>query len=1442
MKKILGLDLGTASIGWALVDEAEHEGEKSSIIKAGVRVVPLNPNEENDFLNGKSITTTANRTLKRGMRRNLQRYKLRREALITTLKQYGIISGNTILCEDGPGTAFQTYRLRAKAADEEISLEEFARVLLMLNAKRGYKSNRKMHSEDEGESIDGIGIAQELFNKGLTPGQYAFEAIMANPTRTRSFPFYRSDLESEFEKIWDKQKQYHGVDVLSDQLRANLVDRNSRQTWTILKEPWHLSELKRSGKRQQQIVENYKWRVDALSVRIGLEELAVALSDINSQIKSAGGYLGAISDRSKEIFFSHQTIGQHLMSELDANPNESIKNQVFYRKDYIDEFNRIWDVQAQFHPELTPELKKKIRDEIIFYQRPLKSQKGLVSLCEFEHRDIVVEVDGVKKTRTVGLRVCPKSSPLFQEFKVRQILNNIVVSGSDIAAAARKNNSVVDLFADDDDFPSQSMEGSLSARQRELLYGELLFKDKMDKKAVLKLLLGKNYSSYDLNYNSIEGNRTTSAIFASFIKILEDKGRNDISDGMPFDRKLNAIEKAFSELGIGTELLHFDSLLQGKDLEYQAFYRLWHLLYSYEGDNSATGDEALVRKLEESFGFDEPAAKILSRVRLQDDYGSLSAKAIRKIMPYLKDGFMYSDACEKAGYRHSVRSLSKEEIDNRQLIERLDTLPKNSLRNPVVEKILNQMINVVNAIIDEYGRPDEVRIEMARELKKSATEREEATELIAKAGKEAERIRKILENEFHIASVSRNDIIRYRLWEELAGNGYKSLYSGTEIHKEEIFSKQFDIEHIIPQSKRFDDSFANKTLELRSVNQNKGNMTAYDYVKSVGGDYGIQQYENMIRNLLEKKKISKTKAINLLTEGDDIESGFLHRDLADTRFIARKAREILESVVKVVTPTTGSVTSRLREDWQLVDVMKELNWPKYEKVGKTHYELDNDGRRIPKIEDWTKRNDNRHHAMDAITIAFTKPSYIQYLNNLNARRDKMPFSSDDFHLADTDLSLLPLEQRCRVVSYIEAKEMHRNGNGKLVFNAPIPLNEFRAEVKNQLENVLVSIKAKNKVTTENTNIISHHGGNLKRRQLTPRGRLHNETIYGQIHRYNSKSERVGTRFDADKIATVASSIFRDALLARLNQYGGDPRKAFTGKNSLENNPIWLDGHHSKHVPLVVKTVTLEPLYTMRVPISPNLSIDKVVDRRIRRILEARVEDCKNRLIEESGGDVSRIADVDTDAVKQAFSNLEENPIWLDKEHGISIKRVTITGKANVYALRSKRDKSGRVMLDESGNEIGSDFVSPANNHHVAIYMDANGDLQESVIPFIEAVRRSVAHEPIVDKHYKEFEGWKFLFSMKKNELFVFPDEKTGFDPNEIDLTDSVNYALISPHLFRVQKLTTGVYVFRHHLETNENYDKSLRDVTWKRIHTTNYLKGVVKVRVDHLGQIVHVGE
>ena len=1356
MKKILGLDLGTTSIGWALVNEAENEGEKSSIIRLGVRVNPLTVDEQTNFEKGKPITTNADRTLKRSMRRNLQRYKLRRDNLIQLLKQSGWIDDSAILSENGNNTTFETYRLRAKAASEEITLEELARVLLMINKKRGYKSSRKAKSADEGQLVDGMEVARILFEEGITPGQYCFRLLCEKKYHLPDF--YRSDLSTELDRIWAFQKPHH-PEILTPDFRQQIARQGKQGTAKIFLGRFKIYTCDIKGNKQERLTALYRLRNDALNRELSPEELATVVSEVNGAVNSSSGYLGDISDRSKELAFNNQTIGQYLMAKLDANPNASLKNQPFYRKDYLDEFETIWQTQSLFHPELTEELKQQICSRVIFYQRPLKSQKWLVSNCEFENR-----------------KVCPKSSPLFQEFRTLQVLNNVMIG-----------------IGKDKRF--------LSEEEREIILSELHYQEKMSAKDIVKLIAPKSPKGTTLNYKEVEGNRTMSRLLRTAVDILELSG-HELPDTakMKASELAEAVRTVFGGLGYATDWMQFDCNQKGEALDQEPLFRLWHLIYSYEGDNSNTGDEKLVEHLTKLLNMPKEYAKLFAAIHFEEDYGSLSAKALQKILPFLQAGHIYSEACAYAGYRHSATSLTREELDSRELKAHLEQLPKNSLRNPVVEKILNQMVNVVNGVIDEYGRPDEVRLEMARELKKSAAERDALSKAIANNTKEQELIKKKLQDDFGPEYGSRNDIIRYRLWQELAPNGYKALYSNKEISYEQIFSKDIDIEHIIPQSRLFDDSFSNKTLEFRDVNIEKGNATALDYVASKYGEEGIADYKRRVEYLAQNG-MSSAKAKKLLMTEADIPDDFIDRDLRDTQYIARKAQEMLRQIARDVTATTGSITDRLREDWQLVDVMKELNWTKYENLGLTEIKQGRDGQRIRHIEGWTKRNDHRHHAMDALTIAFTKHSYIQYLNHLNARHDK---------LSDAE--------------GIERKELSRDNDHHLRFNPPIvPLEQFRAEAKYHLEHILISIKAKNKVVTRNINKTRTKGKDHTVVQLTPRGQLHKETVCAQMQMPVNKVVSVGAKMTAETIAKVTNPTYRQALATRLAAFGGDAKKAFTGRNSMEKNPIWLDGFHRQAVPDKVTIQEFETIYTVRKPIDENIKLDKVVDEGIRRILQARLD--------EFGGDA-----------KKAFSNLDDNPIWQNRERGICIKSVRYKQLNNAESLHSRRDKEGRIILDAQDKPQPADFIDTGSNHHVAIFQDADGNWQEHIVSFYEATARAVQHLPIVNKDYNKDQGWQFLFTMKQNEYFVFPNPATGFDPSEIDLLDERNYDRISPNLFRVQKLSSKYYVFRHHLETNVDELKELKDTAWKRITAINNLKGILKVRVNHIGRIVQVGE
>jgi CRISPR-associated endonuclease Csn1 len=1177
--------------------------------------------------------------------------------------------------------------------------------------------------------------------------------------------------------------------------------------------PCRLEGLKRSVKGLDLKRQDYSWRSIALTERMELEELAVVLQNINADISASGSYLGRISDRSKELCTHHETVGQYLMRSLAENPNESLKNRVFYRQDYLDEFNTLWDKQAMYHPELTSALKQEISEECIFYQRHLKSKKGLVGRCELEAKSMEILKEGKSRTISIGPRVIPRSSPLFQQFKIWQTLNDVEVSLAVGRGLRRqKKSEIPTLFPPTSPEEHLSIEGHrrLTPDEMQRITQELSIKEKLTKDEILCLLSTDiPKESLDLNFKEVRGDTTGAVLYRAFLEVIEQSG-HDVGDiKRPAAELRRRMHDFFGKKEWNDAVLDFDAT---KPLDEQSYFRLWHLLYSFESDHTPTGDGCLKERIRQLCGMKAPDVSVdaLSAVHFDEDYGNLSAKAIRKLLPEMMNGKRYSEACEMVYGTHSATSLTKEQNAERELKERLDLISKNTLRNPVVEKVLNQMINVVNEVIATYGRPDEIRVELARELKSSAKERLERTEGIAKSTKESEKIREILKGEpFNLTQVSKNDIIRYRLYKELEPNEYKTLYSNQKIIREDLFSKRYDIEHIIPQARRFDDSYANKTLELRDINIEKGDRTAYDFVLEKYGEEKAQAY---LRRCADFFGTHSAKYRNLKASEADIEDGFVDRDLRNTAYISRKALELLREVCRCVSATSGSVTARLREDWQLVDLMRELNWDKYKTAGLVTYTPTRDGKIIGHIQDWTKRNDHRHHAMDALTVAFTKPVYVQLFNNLNA---SMKESSQAY--------------------LIKRKYVH---NRKVA--SPIPLSTFRSEAKKALEDILISVQTKNKVVTRNKNKTKRaDGGESVRIQLTPRGRLHEETIYGSRQVYATHEEKVNASFDVAKINTVCKKVEREALLQRLSEYGGDAKKAFTGKNALSKCPVWIDEAQGLAVPEKVRTVVLQREGTVRKEIGKDIKIEKVIDKRVQQLLRERLK--------LYGGNAQK-----------AFSNLEENPIWLNKEKGIRLKRVTIRVMDACVPIHQKRDKNGRLMLTAEGFSLPTDYVCTGNNHHVAIYqrpmvdkqgllvLDEQGNpkmvLEERIVSFLEAVTRSGQGLPIVDRSYRHEEGWRLLFTMKQNEYFVFPDEDTLFYPSEIDLMNPENQARISPHLFRVQKFSSKYYVFRHHLETNVEDNSALQGKTWKRVQSLGGLEGAVKVRVNHIGQIVAVGE
>ncbi|MDB5281894.1 MAG: hypothetical protein JWO06_969, partial [Bacteroidota bacterium] len=550
------------------------------------------------------------------------------------------------------------------------------------------------------------------------------------------------------------------------------------------------------------------------------------------------------------------------------------------------------------------------------------------------------------------------------------------------------------------------------------------------------------------------------------------------------------------------------------DFEYQPLYKLWHLLYSVKEK------EPLLKKLMD-LGFDEETAKELIKLDFtKGGFGNKSARAIRKILPDLMNGEQYSDAMAFAGINHS-NSKTKQQATDLGTIDKLEPLAKNSLRQPVVEKILNQLINVINAIIADptMGKPDEIRIELARELKQSREERNRTYMNNNQRDREHKEIANKLQEMGKKGT--RKNIERYKLWQEFQ---YMSAYGPYNPEKQisftQAFSGDYDIDHIVPQARLFDDSFSNKVFCSRKQNADKGNNTAFDYMKSQS-DENFQNYIAKVEDLYKTDKIGRTKRDRLLMSAEDIPKEFINRQLNETRYIVRKAKEILAPLLKHkehgIICTNGSVTAFLRRNWGWEDVLINLNWDKYPETTKRH-ETDVNGRRYKVIDGWNKRDDNRHHAMDALTIACTNRSVIKRMNDLN-------------QLVNTD---------------------NVNDEGLKTYTQKIKTFPTK-DVQEWLSKILISIKPGKKVVSQSKNKAN---GQLT---LTPRGALSEETVYGRI-KAKGKDEyvvkyKLGIDFKLKDLPYIVDDGLRRVLEKRLAACGNDPKRAF---KDLDNNPVYFN--------------------------------------------------------------------------------------------------------------------------------------------------------------------------------------------------------------------------------------------------------------------------------------------
>ncbi len=637
----------------------------------------------------------------------------------------------------------------------------------------------------------------------------------------------------------------------------------------------------------------YELRARGLHEKLSLFEFGRALYHLNQRRgfksnrkagESDGKVASAISELQQQIEDTEcRTLGEYLHT-LDPH-EQRIRCRYTHRAMYEDEFKALWDKQREFYPDVLSDNLKRAIYNIIFYQRPLKIQKNLVGLCEFEKK----LVKG-KKGEMVwsGKKRSPKGTWYAQQFRMLSEVNNLEVI--EPTGELRK----------------------LTSEERSKLLDELQKKKERTFDQIRKLL--GMYESVRFNY--------------------EEGGRDKL--------KGNGTE-AMLRTALKTKLYEALTIEQRDSL-------ISDLLFEQ--------NDEIIRKHCAVLGFYEAITDKVIKINLESSYLHLSQKAICKLLPYLGKGKKYSK--KNKDEPDGAIQLVKYDDGSDRKTDKAEQLPEPpQLRNPIVQKALYEVRKVVNAIVREYGKPSRIRIEMARDLKASAKQRQEARIQNARNRKRNDEIRKRLENEYGIANPSRDDVIKYRLWEEC---NHICPYTGKTISAAMLFSAEVEIEHILPYSRSLDDSYSNKTLCMSSENSTKNNRTPFEAYHS-----DEQKYAGILAQVRDFAWEFRGSKMRKFRQKELELDSFIQRQLNDTRYISTEVAKFLEPLVGKdhVQVGKGQMTATLRHLWGMNNILHDSG----EKT----------------------REDHRHHAVDAVVTALSTPAALKQVSSASkyGRLDKL---------------------------------------------------------------------------------------------------------------------------------------------------------------------------------------------------------------------------------------------------------------------------------------------------------------------------------------------------------------------------------------------------------------------------------------------------------------------
>lgn len=692
-------------------------------------------------------------------------------------------------------------------------------------------------------------------------------------------------------------------------------------------------------------------RARALSERIEPHELGRALYHLAKRRHFKGRDLEesdtpeaedadekAASDARKRTIAEFKATGRTLVEALSVNfpaqgdrelrikgavPIERTRGVHALRSHVEEEFERLWSAQTAYHPALTDALKAHVGD-VIFAQKPVFWRKNTLGQCRF----------------IPGAPLCLKGSWLSAQRRMLEKLNNLAFVGGNMRP--------------------------LDDNERAAILGKLQTQASMSWAGVKKAL-APVYKARG------ETGRETSLQFN-----LEKENKSGLL-GNPREVELARI--------FGSKWEHHPHKQAIRDTTHE---RLWNADYCVIQEQrvvilpDAKRRERRTKAAEafiEDFGIAADEAKALSELQLPAGWEPFSTEALKRFLPKLEEGVRFGDLDRKpewAGWREE--NFPDRDHPDKPTGEILDKLPSpkdpeeqkrlSAIRNPTVARTQNELRKVVNNLLSArspdgkliYGKPDLIRIELARKVGRSKRQREDDE----KRNRTNRKRREVALKEFRehrIEHPSPRDIDKWLLWKECNA---LCPYSGENIGWDQLFSRtEFDIEHIWPRELSIEPGMGNLTLCKREWNIKKGKRTPYDAFN------GTDEWDAMKRRIwrwVKEGKFPQGKARRFCRE-EPLDDGFRQRQLNDTSYAAKQIVASLKRLWPDVGPeapvtvqaVTGRVTAQLRRRWCLDDILSD-------EAKKT-------------------RADHRHHAIDALVVACTHPGVTKALADYWKQKD-----------------------------------------------------------------------------------------------------------------------------------------------------------------------------------------------------------------------------------------------------------------------------------------------------------------------------------------------------------------------------------------------------------------------------------------------------------------------